>query len=138
MKLFLPNGAPHAVPEPPPLVEGDTPQPYDYKEEAIQITAQCWTDEETKDIPMDARLAAAFARRLAAWMQTAAHAYKGVEFYRGIIDECGAAIGVEAYTSDDGSIQEDVLALKLPELVRKLVPMPQVEPDDGTQLALPL
>ena len=124
MKLFLPNGTPHEVPPepetPPPPAEG-APQPYEYIDEAIQIAVQCWQDKETQDIPMNERLAAAFARRLAGWIQRAADGWQGAEFYRGIIDQCGAAIGIEAYTSDDGSIQEDVLALKLPELVKKLV-----------------
>jgi len=132
MKIFLPNGAPHAVPEPPPE---EAPKEYDYMTEALEHAAQCWCDDDTKDIPMDDRLAKACAKRIAAWMQTAAQGYRGAEFYRDIIDQCGAAIGIEAYTSDDGSIQEDVLALKLPELVKKLVldnrpqpdPLPQVE-----------
>lgn len=145
MKIFLPNGIPHEVPpeSPPPAVEGGTPQPYDYKNEAIEVAVKCWQDKETQGIPMEGRLASAFARRLAGWMKIAADGWQGAEIYRGIIDQCGAAIGIEAYTSDDGSIQEDVLALKLPELVKKLVldnrpepdPLPQVEqPAPSTRL----
>jgi len=37
-------------------------------EEARGIAAQCWCDEQTSDIEMDARLAEAFARRLAPLM----------------------------------------------------------------------
>lgn len=35
-----------------------------YKQMAIQLAAQCWTDEETSKIPMDTALATAFTRRL--------------------------------------------------------------------------
>jgi hypothetical protein len=139
MKLFLPNGTPYEVPpEPdkPEAVPSEAPQPYDYKDEAIEAAVQCWQDKETKGIEMDGRLAAAVARRIAGWMQIAAEAYKGVEFYRGIIDQCGATIGIEAYTSDDGSIQEDVLALKLPELVKKLVLDNRPQPDPLPQVSL--
>ena len=123
LKLFLPNGAPHAVPSE-PVVEAtpETPKEYDYMEEGRQFAAQCWCDEETKGIPMDTRLAEACAKRIAAWMQTASQGYRGAEFYRDLLDECGRALGVEAYTSDDGSIQQDVLVLKVPELVKRLIP----------------
>ncbi len=125
MKLFLPNGAIHAVPEPAPQEPPAQPAeavPYDYKEEAAQEAAECWKDETMVGIPPDLRLAKVFAKHLADWMQIAARAYRGVEFYRGIIDQCGKTIGVEAYASDDGSVQQDVLALKLPELVKHLIP----------------
>lgn len=127
MKLFLPNGVPYEVPpeeppEEPPTLPPLDPKDYDYMEEGRQFAAQCWCDEETKSIPMDARLAEACAKRIAAWMQTASQGYRGAEFYRDLLEECGRALGVEAYTSDDGSIQQDVLALKIPELVKKLIP----------------
>lgn len=127
MKLFLPNGVPYEVPpevppEEPPTLPPLDPKDYDYMEEGRQFAAQCWCDEETKSIPMDTRLAEACAKRIAAWMQTASQGYRGAEFYRDLLDECGRALGVEAYTSDDGSIQQDVLALKIPELVKKLIP----------------
>jgi hypothetical protein len=37
-----------------------------------------------------------------------------------LIIRCGEAIGEEAFISDDGSVQEDVLALKVPELVEAM------------------
>ena len=55
-----------------------------------------------------------------AWENSAARAYRDVDFYRGIVIQIGELFGVEAKTSDDGSIQEDVLALKVPELVNAL------------------
>lgn len=59
-------------------------------------------------------------RSAEAWQETAAQAYRDVEFYRGIVHQVGEMFGVAARTSDDGSIQEDVLALRVPELVAEL------------------
>ena len=42
-------------------------------------------------------------------------------FYHGIVEKTGKLLGEAAYTSDDGSVQDSVLALKVPELVEKLV-----------------
>lgn len=120
MKLFLPNG--HAIETAPTPETAVNPQEYDYASEASQIAAQCWCDEETSGITMDPRLAGAVAKRIAFWMQTAAQGYRGAEFYRDLLDQCGRYIGIEAFTSDDGSVQQDTLALKIPELVLHLIP----------------
>lgn len=50
----------------------------------------------------------------------AAQYLRGLEFYRGIVVQIGDMFGVAARTSDDGSVQQDVLALKVPELVAAL------------------
>lgn len=57
-------------------------------------------------------------RHSRAWMQSAAEFSNGVEFYRDIVWMIGDMFGVAARTSDDGSIQDSVLALKVPELVQ--------------------
>jgi hypothetical protein len=54
------------------------------------------------------------------WERTAADMSNGLEFYRGLIRKAGEPFGVEARTSDDGSVQDEVLALKVPELVAAL------------------
>ena len=54
------------------------------------------------------------------WEETARQYAKNEEFYRNLVIEIGTPFGVAARTSDDGSIQEDVLALKVPELVISL------------------
>ena len=54
------------------------------------------------------------------WTETAKHYADGCEFYRGIIQDIGEKLGRPAYTSDDGSVQDDVLALHMPELVDAL------------------
>ena len=53
------------------------------------------------------------------WRETAAQNQRNTDFYRDLITKMGEQFGVAARTSDDGSIQEDVLALKVPELVTK-------------------
>lgn len=55
------------------------------------------------------------------WKESAAHFAKGMEYYRGLLDEIGNAIGEQAFICDDGGRSEGVLRAKLPELVRQLV-----------------
>lgn len=55
------------------------------------------------------------------WTDTAAQWLRNTEFYRGIVVQIGSHFGDAAKTSNDGSVQEDVLALKVPELVSALV-----------------
>ena len=93
---------------------------YDWMQEAREIAAQCWCDEETSSIEMDTILAEAVAKRIAAWMESAAEYCRDVEFYRGLLDECAEHLGTAAYISDDGSIQDEPVRLKIPELVAKL------------------
>lgn len=51
-------------------------------EEARQMAAQCWCDEDTSGIEMDVRLAEAMARRLAAWIATAAFHANNEAYWR--------------------------------------------------------
>lgn len=86
-------------------------------EEARQIAAQCWCDAETQDREMDAALAEAVAKRIAYWMETAAQNQRNTDYYRGLVERCGKAIGERAYTQDDGGRSEDVLCAKVPEII---------------------
>ena len=88
--------------------------------EARQVAAQCWCDPETSDRIMDIVLAESMARRVAAWMDTAAQFAQDVDFYRGLLDQCAASLGPEVFVSDDGSIQDSPLRLKIPALVEQL------------------
>lgn len=54
-----------------------------------------------------------------AWKETAAQHCRNEAFYRDIVQQTGAHFGPEAYTSDDGSVQDSVLALKVPELAAR-------------------
>ena len=91
-----------------------------FTDEARAIAAQCWCDDETSMIEMDTRLAEAFARRLAAWMETGAMHARNETFYRDLVDECAEHLGPEVYIADDGSVMEDPVRLKIPTLVAKL------------------
>lgn len=55
------------------------------------------------------------------WIGTANHHARNEEYYRGLVVQIGEMIGPSAYISDDGSVQEDVLCAKVPELVARLV-----------------
>lgn len=91
-----------------------------YSDEAREMAAQCWCDPETSRVEMDPILAEAIAKRIEAWMDTAAENGRNVEYYRGLLEQCGETIGREAYIQDDGGVVEDVLCAKIPELVEKL------------------
>ena len=53
-----------------------------------------------------------------AWVESAAQFSRNEDYYRSLLDECAEAIGPAAYTADDGSISQDPLRAKIPELVR--------------------
>lgn len=55
------------------------------------------------------------------WEGVALQHCKNEFFYKELIRKTGENFGVEVHTSDDGSIQQDVLALKVPELVEELI-----------------
>ncbi len=53
------------------------------------------------------------------WEATAQQESRNAAYYRGLVVEIGKLLGVEAYTTDAGTMTEDVLCAKVPELVRK-------------------
>lgn len=53
------------------------------------------------------------------WKEPAAQFARNADFYRGLVTQIGEMFGEAARTSDDGSVQDSVLALKVPELVRQ-------------------
>lgn len=57
-------------------------------------------------------------RQVEGWMESAASFGKGRDFYRSLITQMGEAIGQRAYTSDDGSVQSEPLALRVAEIVQ--------------------
>lgn len=92
----------------------------DFMQEARYSAAQCWCDDDTKNIEMDTRIAEAAARRIAAWMDDAARYARDAQFYRELLVRCSAHLGREVYISDDGSVQDEPLLLKVPNLVASL------------------
>jgi len=87
-----------------------------FMSEARQLAAQCWCCDH-KDREMNVVLAEAVARRISAWMDTAAQNARNTEYYRGLLVRCGKAIGDRAYIADDGTRSEDVLCAKIPKIV---------------------
>jgi hypothetical protein len=65
-----------------------------------------------------------YCATLASWIEEAARANRNAEFYKDLLDQCVDALPeclkLEAYLSDDGSIQDSPLRLKVPDLVRKI------------------
>lgn len=57
----------------------------------------------------------------AAWKDSLAMAVSNTDYYRGLLEQIGRTLGPAAYTSDDGSVQQGVLCIKLPELVAQLL-----------------
>lgn len=58
---------------------------------------------------------------LARWIKSAAISMKNTEYYYSIIEEAGKLLGPDAYTCDDGTVSQDVLAAKIVELVQQRV-----------------
>ena len=88
--------------------------------EARQFAAQCWCDKETKDRVMDPPLAEAVAKRIAAWMESTAFHLTNEQYYRSLVVEIGETLGQQSKVADDGSVMEDVLCAKVPEMVRQM------------------
>ena len=55
------------------------------------------------------------------WIETAREYANDADFFRSLVVKCGVAIGAESYIQDDGGISEDVLCIKVPTLVEKLI-----------------
>jgi len=54
------------------------------------------------------------------WKKTAAQHLRNEDYYRGLVHEVGKHFGADAYISDDGSIQQDILCAKVPDLVARM------------------
>lgn len=93
---------------------------------ANDMAAQCWMDSEVAGIVVDPLLHKAVAKRFYTSLLAQKQYADGCEFYRNIIHKACDNLGPlvqNAYTSDDGSVQDSPLAIKLPDLVFELVKM---------------
>lgn len=80
-----------------------------------------------KTVPMvDHHAMGLVPKSTVAWYDTSLQYARDMEFYRGLVTEIGEMFGDEAKTADDGSLQDSVLALKVPRLVRALLTSPAV------------
>jgi len=60
-------------------------------------------------------------RERVCWKEDAERFCRNESYYRGLLVKIGEMFGEPAYTSDDGSIQQDVLCAKVPELAALLL-----------------
>ena len=67
------------------------------------------------------RLSAFEAAGVDNWIETAREYANNADFFRSLVVKCGVAIGAESYIQDDGGISKDVLCIKVPTLVEKLI-----------------
>lgn len=81
------------------------------KAEARLAQAEIWIAAAKEEI-------AVTRRSLDAWMESAAQACRNTNFYRDIVVKIGKMLGEAAYISDDGSRRQEVITLKVPELVK--------------------
>jgi len=51
------------------------------------------------------------------WIEEACRFSRNEDYYRGLVDQIGKILGREAYVADDGSVSQDILRDKVPELV---------------------
>ncbi len=67
-------------------------------------------------------------RQVEGWAESAAMFHTGQTFYHNIVIQIGEMFGHPAYVSDDGSVQSQVLALKVPELVKESLSVAPLTP----------
>lgn len=58
---------------------------------------------------------------IAYWMETGAQHARNEAFYRDLLDEVAKHLGPEVFVSDDGSVMEDPVRLKIPDMVGRLI-----------------
>lgn len=57
-----------------------------------------------------------------AWVNSAVEYAKNADFYRGLLERVGRALkDPDLFISDDGSVQDSMLMLKIPEAVERLM-----------------
>lgn len=56
-----------------------------------------------------------------AWEETAAQFARNADYYRGLLDQVAAHLGPEVYVADDGSVMDEPIRAKLPDMVAEMV-----------------
>lgn len=93
------------------------------REEALGIAARIYTQPKHAHKVLDPDLCESIADELIRagnWVESARQFARNADYYRSLVVQIGELFGEEAKTSDDGSVQHDVLCAKVPELVRTL------------------
>lgn len=98
--------------------------------EEEHVTAWARIQEVLPETPEDSRSSLVddiigymhqLARERDNWQKTAAQNARNQEFYYGLVTDIGNMFGLRARIADDGTICENVLALRVPELVAELI-----------------
>jgi hypothetical protein len=63
---------------------------------------------------------AALQKEVTNWKEGAAQYHQNANFYCGLLDKVGEHLGPEVFVSDDGSIQDEPIRLKIPDMVAAL------------------
>lgn len=101
-----------------------------YKEEADSLRDQLAAAQVRVDAIGEASLnaQARFQQRekeliahIEAWKHTAEQHLRNEQFYQGLLDDCAFHLGPETFISDDGSVQDSPIRLKIPEMVAALL-----------------
>jgi hypothetical protein len=81
------------------------------------MTEKSWAQE---NLPLPTTLEEAIRQR-DAWVASAMQFHKNETYYRGLVVSIGEKLGPDAYVSDDGSVQQDILCAKIPEMIERLI-----------------
>jgi hypothetical protein len=91
-----------------------------FRSSAREQIAQVWCHKKHKKKRFDAALANDLAVIVELWMETAANTMAAATMYRELLVKCGNLIGIESRLSDDGSLQDEPLPMRIPEVVAEL------------------
>lgn len=70
------------------------------------------------------------------WVESAAQFSRNEDYYRGLLDQIAAHIGIEAWKADNGEIvDDDPVRARLPDLVARLVAQNAPQPPAQRDLA---
>ena len=66
-----------------------------------------------------------------AWMEDALQAIRNTGYYRGLLDKCAPFLGKGVYTCKDGTVVDEPLRAKIPELVERMYLLLGIAEDKG-------
>ena len=88
------------------------------------VAARCtlspheWEWNEVEQLEM-ARTIMRLGAECNAWLEIAKQNQRNTDYYRGLVVQIGTLFGKAAMTADDGTVMEDVLCAKVPELAEQ-------------------
>ena len=102
------------------------------KEQVLGCVAHGWKEPETSHQEYDHQLAINISRQVRheinGWYDSAAMFHNNERYYRRLLEEIAGIVGVEAFTANDGTVYDNALCIKLPEIIRRLLSKPVHNP----------